>query len=125
MDVPNVGRLKLPDANGHQIGGSRYKARFRKFTHLFLKGPVPLLWLQQAAQLPGQCLSVGIAVWFLAGVQRTENGLAVTNALVSRFGVSRHAKNRALGHLERAGLISVLRQGRQSARVSIIQGTRG
>ena len=37
----------------------------------FLKGPIPMAWLNAAAKLPGKTLNVGIAIWWLAGMSKT------------------------------------------------------
>lgn len=74
----------------------------------FLKGPVPLLWLQQAALSPGKSLSVGIVLWYLAGIKKTPT-VSLPNTLLQRFGVGRTAKYRALDWLEEARLVAVKR----------------
>jgi hypothetical protein len=38
----------------------------------FIKGPIPLVWITAAAMLPGRCLHVGVAIWYLAGLGRRE-----------------------------------------------------
>ena len=75
----------------------------------FLKGPVPLLWLQAAAALPGKSLHAGVAVWYSAGLLRS-NSVPLSNVAGLRFGLDRNAKYRALGWLESAGLITVERK---------------
>ena len=70
----------------------------------FLRGPVPLRWLQTAATLPGKASAVGVALWYLAGLGRTST-VSVPNKLLTQFGVDRFAKRRALDALAGAGLI--------------------
>jgi hypothetical protein len=36
----------------------------------FLKEPIPLEWLVQAACLPGRAVHVGVALWYQAGLTR-------------------------------------------------------
>ena len=36
----------------------------------FLKGPVPMAWLERAFVLPGKALHVALLLWFKAGCQR-------------------------------------------------------
>ncbi|MGB7914699.1 MAG: hypothetical protein WCF79_05305 [Rhodomicrobium sp.] len=72
----------------------------------FIKGPIPLAWMKAAAMLPGKCLQVGLALWYLAGLQKT-NTVALGNHLLQSFGVDRKAKGRCQA-LERAGLVAVL-----------------
>ena len=38
----------------------------------FLKGPIPGEWLHRAAKLPGRALHVARALWYLAGVEKSQ-----------------------------------------------------
>jgi hypothetical protein len=86
------------------------KASRKRITGRFLRGPIPLEWLMKAGQQSGQALHVAIAIWFLTGVKNT-NSVQVSNKLLSKFGVNRYSKRRALKQLSNAKLISV-EQGR-------------
>lgn len=94
-------------------------ARPRQGEH-FLKGPVPLLWLETAAKLPGKSLHAGIALWFAAGLMRSA-AVPLSNLSGLRFGLDRNSKYRALAWLERAGLIAVERKLGRSPVVTILQ----
>ena len=37
----------------------------------FIKGPLPLVWVQQAASMPGKTLQVGLTLWYLSGLQKS------------------------------------------------------
>ena len=37
----------------------------------FLKGPIPLAWLERAARLPGKSLQAAVALWYAAGLTRS------------------------------------------------------
>lgn len=74
-----------------------------------LRGPIPLDWLSKAARLPGKSLHVGIALWFMGGVQKSRT-VPLSNITSLRFGLDRNAKYRALAWLEQAGLIAVERK---------------
>jgi hypothetical protein len=91
-------------------------------TKPFLRGPVPLLWLQHAARLPGKALQVGIALWFRRGIEGNVS-IKLSNALLRVFGVDRHAKGRALRQLESHGLIAVSRKPGSSPAVTILQAS--
>jgi len=97
-------RLKLGQQDLAPKKTNRAKAPRHKPGEKFLKGPVPLNWLSRAGQLPGKSLHVGVVLWFLAGMYRT-NSVALSNGVLRLFGVDRHAKYRALNWLEQAGLI--------------------
>lgn len=75
----------------------------------FLRGPVPLDWLQEAALLSGRALHAGVALWFLDGFEQTGTVKAKPSVLQD-FGLDRHASYRALHKLEKAGLVSVVRK---------------
>ena len=75
---------------------------------LFLKGPIPLWWLEQAGQLRGRALHVGIALWFLSGLTKSTT-VHLTATTTKRFGLNRQAVYRGLQQLERAKLVSVER----------------
>lgn len=74
----------------------------------FLKGPIPLDWLEIASRLPGRSLHVGIALWFLGGMHKSRV-IPLSNHTSRRFGLDRNSKYRGLDWLEQAGLISVKR----------------
>ena len=86
----------------------------------YLRGPIPLVWLQTAARLPGQALAVGMALWHLAGLRGTQQHLSLSTERLAPFGVSRYAKDRALRQLIEAGLVTVARKKGRSPSVSLI-----
>jgi hypothetical protein len=85
----------------------------------FLKGPVPLPWLERAASLPGKSLHVGVAVWYAAGLMRSRS-VTLSNIAGLRFGLDRNAKYRALEWLEGAGLVAVERKPGRAPVVTIL-----
>ncbi len=72
----------------------------------YLRGPVPLAWLQAAARLPGRALQVGLALWYLVGVTKSAT-VSLSSVQLAGFGVDRSAKRRALTALAGAGLITL------------------
>jgi hypothetical protein len=98
--------------------GEFVPARKRRQSELFVKGPIPLAWLERAAQLPGKSLHVGLSLWFLAGRQISRQ-VALGNHTAGLFAADQDAKRRALAWLESAGLISVQRKGHASPVVTI------
>ncbi len=76
----------------------------------FLKGPVPMNWLNAAARLPGKALHMGIAVWHLSGLNRSARTVTLTTTVLREMGIRRTTGYRALAALEQAGLVSVVRQ---------------
>ena len=95
----------------------------RRHRGRFLKGPLPLDWLQAAARLPSKALHVGIALWFLVGLQKSHT-VQLAPSILHQFGVNRYAGYRALKVLEGEGLITVTRHRGRSPMVTVMVGTR-
>jgi len=72
----------------------------------FIKGPLPLDWMQHAARLPGKTLQVALALWYLAGLQKSHT-VKLASKPLETMGVSRDAKYDALARLVSAGLVAV------------------
>jgi len=109
MPPIDLGRLRLrAGQSGVPLASPRTPPRPRRGEH-FLKGPIPLDWLSAAARLPGKSLHVGIALWFMGGLQKSRV-VPLSNITSLRFGLDRNAKYRALAWLEEAGLIAVERK---------------
>ncbi|HXW71985.1 MAG TPA: hypothetical protein VEK34_11165 [Methylocella sp.] len=70
----------------------------------FIKGPIPLDWISKANSLPGKAGAVGVALWFLVGVQRSTT-IKTTNQIEVIAACGRKAVYSALEALEKAGLI--------------------
>ncbi len=114
MCVPS----RLSDATKRRFA----KAAKRKHS-LFVKGPIPVAWLQRAGELPGKVLHVGIALWFRCGIEKNKT-VKLCARTGRQFGVSRQTTYRALAALERANLVSVDRgggRGGRCPRVTIIE----
>lgn len=87
----------------------------------FIKGPLPLDWMQQAAQMPGKTLQVGLTLWYLSGLQKSKTVKLATKPLAA-MGVSRDAKYEALERLRLAGLIAVEQQPGSAPTVTLLVG---
>ena len=88
---------------------------------LFLKGPIPWRWLEQAARLPGKALSVSLVLWREAG-RRRRRTIPISLASVG-LGLSKWAARRALRQLDGAGLVSVRHLPGKSLQVTINDAT--
>lgn len=86
----------------------RWQDKRKRNGERFLRGPVPLVWLTQAARLTGKALTVGMAVWYLRGM-RNADPVSLTPATWEQFGLDRFAVWRGLKQLEAAGLVTVER----------------
>ncbi len=85
----------------------------------FLKGPIPEVWLAQAAHLSGKAFVVSIALWFFAGIMRKPI-IKLSQKMLRSWGVNRKAAYRALIALENAKLISVVRHDGRTPIVTIL-----
>jgi hypothetical protein len=81
---------------------------------------IPLSWAQQAAHLPGKALNIGIILWYLAGVSKSDT-VRLTRRWLRRFGVHHETGRRALVTLEQADLIAVKRIGKKSPWVTLLK----
>jgi hypothetical protein len=77
-------------------------------TEKFIKGPISLAWISLANSLPGKAGAVAIAIWFLAGVNKSKT-VKLTGEIERIAGCKRKALYAALNALEMDRLISVLR----------------
>jgi hypothetical protein len=90
----------------------------------FIRGPIPLAWLNAAAKLPGKTLNVGLAIWWLAGMSKT-TAFKLTGKSLDQLGVSRDAASDGLKRLEDNGLILVKRSPGQRPIVEIVPVAQG
>lgn len=91
----------------------------RPVTERFLKGPVPLWWLQKAGVLGRAPVVVGLVLWFQYGLTG-RNPVKLSNVALQPWEISRYAKYRALRRLEDAGLVNVERKGSQSPDIELV-----
>jgi len=76
---------------------------------MFLKGPIPWEWLSVAGKLSGKSLHVAVILWHLFGLTKSET-VKIQKRFLEDLGVFRKSYYNAIGHLEKAGLISVERK---------------
>jgi DNA-binding transcriptional ArsR family regulator len=114
--------LRLDQTGVAQLNGRPRRGRqFSTIRNKFIKGPLDFVWLSEARQLGVTALWVGLGLWFLRGLRRS-NSFVVSNLTMREWGVQPDAKARALRALERAGLIRVERQGKRSPQVTLVVG---
>jgi hypothetical protein len=75
--------------------------------------------LKRLSRLSGRCFLVYLVVFRETRCEGSES-VRLTNTRLSKLGVDRDAKRRALATLERAGLVAVLRRDRRSPEVTIL-----
>lgn len=99
-------------------------SRNRKVAHQasrarhFIRGPIPMAWLERAAKLPGKAISVALLLWFRDGMSVGEP-IKLTPALLKRFEIGRKAGYRAIAALEVAGLVIVERHRGRCPKITL------
>lgn len=110
-DVGPVTRLAYnPSTGSHET---------RAPVEKFIKGPIPLDWTIRANSLPGKAGAVGLALWFLVGVQKNRT-IKLTGEVERAAACNRKAVYQALSALEGAGLVAVERRRGARAVVMIL-----
>jgi DNA-binding transcriptional ArsR family regulator len=102
-------------------GATRRGRRASPIRDKFIAGPLDVSWVVQASRLGVKALLVGLALWHLKGLRRS-NSFTVSNLMVEEWKITPDAKRRALLKLEKAGLITVERRGKCSPRVTLVVG---
>ncbi len=119
MTIPRLRPRKTVDPDIGPVKRLRYNADTG--THeesapveKFIKGPIPLDWISRANALPGKVGAVGLALWFLAGVQGSRT-VKLTGEVERIAGCGRKAIYSALRLMATKGLILVdMRRGRRA-----------
>jgi hypothetical protein len=106
-----------------QAGTSRAR-RVSPVRGKFIAGPVDVSWIVQASRLGVKALLVGLALWHLRGLRKTDTFI-VSNLMLQDWGIRPDAKSRALCKLEGAGLLKVERRGKRSPQVTLVVEKRG
>jgi hypothetical protein len=84
----------------------------------FLRGPIPWGWIAATERLPGKALALGLCLWREAGRRQQRT----VKLCLRRPGLTlgRQPAQRALRHLEAAGLVSVLRKAGHGLEVTLL-----
>ena len=80
---------------------------------------IDVVWVRQARQLGVTALFVGLALWHLKGLRRS-NTFIVSNMMLEDWGVTKWAKLRSLRSLEKAGLVAIEWRGKRSPLVTLV-----
>jgi hypothetical protein len=77
------------------------------------------VWLLQARRLGVTALLVGLALWHIKGLRKTDTFI-VSNIMLQEWDIQPDAKRRALRALERAGLVKIEGRGKRSPQVTLV-----
>jgi hypothetical protein len=84
----------------------------RQKTEPFLRGPIPVWWLAKAAACGGAAVAAGLCLWFMRGVNKSNDPIKVTRSVRRRFALSGDQMRRGLHSLKAAGLVEFVTGGR-------------
>jgi hypothetical protein len=87
----------------------------------FIRGPIPVLWVQFAARSSLAAAYLGIVLWHVARLRK--GTVSLTSSLCLKYGVHPKRARRLLRSLESAGLVRVERAQRKAPKVSIVDST--
>ena len=93
----------------------------RQQSKFFLHPQIQLIWIEKAAELGLQVLVVGLLLQFrklLLG----KDSVTLPKEFLSKFGVSRGTKRRALKKLEEAGLVNVTQESGRTPVIAVLKG---
>lgn len=102
-------RYKLQEGDKMNLPIFRHRRAIRRLKAPFLRGPIPLDWLQKAMKLGGAAISVGIILWYFKGLKKLsifKIGIQDIASLIDRSWIT---AKRGLIALERQGLITIER----------------
>ena len=112
----NLSEFRLEDTEAASSQKPRRKSRL---TDRFIAGPIDIGWLSHARKLGVTALWVGLALWYLRGLRKSDS-FVVSNRMMEFWNVEPDAKRRALRKLRNAGLIAIRSRERRSPHVTII-----
>ena len=88
----------------------------------FIRGPIPLAWLDGVLNLPGRGpLVVALALMYQSGLERSPS-VRVTHKLLKRFRIPPRTSHDVLAKLEAAGLLAVTKRPGRCREVEILPG---
>jgi hypothetical protein len=115
---PSSFRIGLGDVASKKVA-TRKGRRVSSVGGKFIAGPVDVNWMSRARKLGVTALWVGLSLWFLRGLKRSDS-FVVSNLMMQEWDVLPDAKRRALRTLEKAGLITIELRGKRSPCVTLV-----
>ena len=116
----NQYRIQEQEIAGRKEVPSCRKKRLPRFKSRFLRGPVPLGWLQAAIRAGGAAISVGIMLWHLHGMKKSFTFKVGIGDLATLMGKRWGTSQSGLIALERENLISVQRHAGRKPIITIL-----
>ncbi len=112
LKTPLTPTLSKPESKAPRIKRGRH----------FLRGPIPMDWINAAATASGRGsgFQVAMALWYLSGLNRQARTIKLRGSVLRKMGVDRHAGYRGLKALEDAKLVRIQRHPGQCPLVTLI-----
>jgi hypothetical protein len=85
----------------------------------FVKGPIPLAWLDKALLMGGRALNVALAIQYQVGLKKNKT-VTLPRTTTRLFRVTRHNVWRALKRMEEAHMIFVLRRKGKLSHITVL-----
>ena len=99
-------------------GGRRNKVQ-KDISGKFVR-KIPIPWISRASHLSRKSLHVGVALWFLYGMNESKNPFKMERWVLELFDLTAETYNKTLKKMEDAGLITVERLRGQFSDISIV-----
>jgi hypothetical protein len=117
MGILNIEELRvdIPFATPQRERTTTQRPRYRAF----IRGPIDFDWVKKSASLPGKAPLVGIAIWYVVGMAKSDT-IKIQGQVLADLNISHKAFNRALNRLAEVGLITVNRQPGQSSEITLL-----
>jgi hypothetical protein len=117
MGIFNIEELRFdaPSVIQQEKKAAPSRPKYRSF----IQGPIDFDWVKKSAALPGKASLVGIAIWFVSGMAKS-NTFTIQGQVLDDLGISHKAFNRALNKLAEIGLITVNRRPGRSPEINLL-----
>lgn len=84
----------------------------------FLRGPIPISWIQKAASISPICGYLSIILWHLYKLR--PNHVRMTAVVCKKYGLYQRTVRRHLHALQQVGLVSLEPNGREAVKVTVL-----
>lgn len=115
---------KLPNSEQLNFNNCRpiraYKKQVQKGP--FIKGPIPVNWLQQAMKYGFAALSVGVFLWYFHGLNKPKTFEVSIKKVADLMGSNWQKARRGLLTLEKAKLITIEKRPGRKHKIKINDG---
>ena len=112
-------RYKLQESDRANLPILRHRRAIQRLKVPFIRGPIPLDWLQKAMKLGGAAISVGIVLWYFRGLKKLSVFKIGIQDIANLIGRSWITAKRGLISLEQQGLITIERHNGRKHLVEI------